>query len=386
MLHAARDLRNINRRIRTHRRRRPRSLQELGVRSQQISGTAGNPLRISNNDDRPRAKHGRQRNHLLRKQRSQRLHALNTQTSRDLLEHVASARHRIREPARTLTHTLIHQHLAARRAFDPLQRRVLAQQRTLISDREIRDLLDLITKEIDTHRMLLSRREHVNNPATHRELTAVSDHVHTRIRGSRERSNHAIEIQLSATHQLNRLQRAQAIHNRLDQRTHRHHNNLERLIAHMQTPQHVQPAAHRVRLRGQPLMRQRLPRRELLNRTLRQITTQRIDQVPGRAARRRHHHSHRARSIARTASRLWQGLRDLRDQRRPQAIRCCDLPLVRSVRPTLSRNPDPLKSRVLRQRGEQTVQGHAAPSSSHWGLPQEINRIQPLTTATGTYY
>ncbi len=71
--------------------------------------------------------------------------------------------------------------------------------RALVGDREHPHLGDLVTPELDAHRVLGGRREDVEDAAAHRELAALADHVDARVgqldqarrRGRRSRASRA---------------------------------------------------------------------------------------------------------------------------------------------------------------------------------------------------
>ena len=68
---------------------------------------------------------------------------------------------------------LVQQQLAARRCPQPVD----LLQRALVGDGEGADLLDVVTPELHPHRVLLGRREHVDDPAADRELAPLLDEV-----------------------------------------------------------------------------------------------------------------------------------------------------------------------------------------------------------------
>ena len=80
--------------------------------------------------------------------------------------------------ARPLTDGRGEQQLATRRERHPLDG---LGQRPLVGDRERTDLFDLVAEELDANGVVGRGREHVEDAAAHRELTAPRDHVDPRI-------------------------------------------------------------------------------------------------------------------------------------------------------------------------------------------------------------
>ena len=119
------------------------------------------------------------------------------------------------------------QQLAARRRPQP----VLGDlERALVGDLEVADLLDLVAPELHPQRVLLGRREDVEDAAAHREVAALLDQLGAGVAGRRRgRSTMSVSSRpVVAGVQLDRHQLAEAGHLRLEQRAHRRHHHRQR--------------------------------------------------------------------------------------------------------------------------------------------------------------
>ena len=106
-----------------------------------------------------------------------------------------------------LAHLVGEQQLAARRRPEA----VLGDlEGALVGDLEPAHLLDGVAPELDPQRVLLGRREHVEDAAAHRELAAPLDQVDPGVGGRREPRDHLVEVDLVAGAQRDRLQVAEA--------------------------------------------------------------------------------------------------------------------------------------------------------------------------------
>ena len=153
----------------------------------------------------------------------------------------------------------------------------------LVGDLEDADLLDRVAEELDPQRVLLGRREHVEQSAADRQLAALGDHLRARVADVDQPRDHVVLIGLVSFAQPDRLQVAEPGHDRLQHAPHRRDDDLERAtVGRMsQAAQHRDPLAHRVRARRQPLVRQRLPAGEAGDGIRRQECAKRGRQVLG---------------------------------------------------------------------------------------------------------
>ena len=120
------------------------------------------------------------------------------------------------------------QQLAARRRPEPLD----LLEGALVGDREGADLLDVVAPELHPERVLLGRREDVDDAAADGELAALLDQVDAGVRRVGEPAHDVVEVgAVSPGAQLDRLEVAQALDLRLQQRADRRDDDLERPVA-----------------------------------------------------------------------------------------------------------------------------------------------------------
>ena len=186
------------------------------------------------------------------------------------------------ELGRALAHLRGQQQLAAGRRPEPVHRLVGA----LVGDREAADLLDVVAPELHAQRVLLGRREHVDDAAADRELAALLDQVHARVGRVGQAAYDVLERRGVTGREVDRLQVAEALDLRLEHRPDRGHDDLERsgrLVGARvcQPAQHREPPADRVAARAQPLVRQRLPARVVGDRARVEEGAEVLDQVLG---------------------------------------------------------------------------------------------------------
>lgn len=110
--------------------------------------------------------------------------------------------------------------------------------------------------------MLRGRAEHVEDAAADRELAALLDHVDAGVGQLDQALQHALELLLLADLQVDRRERAQARRHRLDEAADGRDDDAGRRGA-PQAVQHFQAPADGVRARGQALVGQRFPGREV---------------------------------------------------------------------------------------------------------------------------
>ena len=118
----------------------------------------------------------------------------------------------------------------------------------LIGDREHPHFGDLVTPELDAHRVLGGRGEDVENPAADGELAAPADHVHPGVGQLDQPGNHFLEADLLADAQGDRFLLAQLRRHRLQQRARRGHHHPQRraqpgVVGMGQPAQHHQAGA-----------------------------------------------------------------------------------------------------------------------------------------------
>ena len=134
--------------------------------------------------------------------------------------------------------------------------------------------------------MVLGGREDVEDAAADGELAARLDHVDPGVGRRREPGRDVLQAALVPDLELDRLELAQAADDRLEQCPHRHDEHPDRAGASVlagvrEPPEDGDPPGHRVAARGEPLVRERLPRRQHRDVVLGQEVAQRGSGVVG---------------------------------------------------------------------------------------------------------
>ena len=232
--------------------------------------------------------------HVLDEGGRQRLHALD----RDALGHLAGELEQLGVPLAELLGGLPHlvgeQQLAARGRPDAGP----GLERALVGDRERPDLLDVVAPELHAQRVLLGRREDVDEAAAHGELAALLDEVDPGVRRGRQRTHRLVEVGGLTHGQLDGLEVGETLDLRLEHGAHRRDDDLQRpgalgLAGVGEAAQHGEPASDRVAARTQALVGQRLPAREVRDRIGVDEVAQHGEEILG-LARRGRHGEHRA--------------------------------------------------------------------------------------------
>jgi hypothetical protein len=217
---------------------------------------------------------------------------------------------------RALAHCRREQELAARRELDPLDR---LRQRTLVGDRERAELLDLVAEELDAHRVVGRGREHVEDPAAHRELAAPGHHVDAGICEVDELRRDLGEVVAApARDEFDGSELGQVVGEGLQRGANRGDDD-ERmprpgLLPLMHAPQRMESPAHRLGTRAQPLVRQRLPCGELEDLGVAEVRRDRRADRLALSARRRDHEQRRRQP------RLGTPAEQARQQRRIESV------------------------------------------------------------------
>ena len=119
------------------------------------------------------------------------------------------------------------QHLAARsRPKTALGRADAA----LVGDLEVADLLDRVAEELDPQRVFLGGREHVDDAAAHGDLAAAADDVGPGVADLDQPGEQVVEFARLADLQRDRLEVAEAGHDRLQQAPDRRHHDRQRPV------------------------------------------------------------------------------------------------------------------------------------------------------------
>ena len=127
--------------------------------------------------------------HLVDEHRRQRLHPLDGDAGRDLVGQLDQLRVLLAQLGRTSSDLVGEQQLATRRSPEPVD----GLEGPLVGDREAADLVHVVAPELHAERVLLGRREDVDDAAADRELTAFLDQVDAGVRRVREPTYDVLE-------------------------------------------------------------------------------------------------------------------------------------------------------------------------------------------------
>ena len=127
--------------------------------------------------------------HLVDEHRRQRLHALDRDAGGDLVGQLEQLRVPLAELGRTAAYVVGEQQLAAGRRPEPVD----LVEGALVGDREGADLLDVVAPELHAQRVLLGRREDVDDAAADGELAALLDQVDAGVRRVGEPADDVLE-------------------------------------------------------------------------------------------------------------------------------------------------------------------------------------------------
>ncbi|GGX22469.1 hypothetical protein GCM10010353_41930 [Streptomyces chryseus] len=286
---AQRGRAHVDRGVTAARRGRPGRLQELLRGRHQVRRPGPHPLRVADQRHGALGQYVEQQLHVVHEHRGQRLHALHGDALGELAEQLAELGVGLGEGGGPLPHAVGQQQLAAGRR----PQAVLGDfEGTLVGDLEVPDLLDVVAPELHAQRVLLGRREDVEDAAAHRELAALLDQFHAGVRRCRQRRRDLPQVRAPPGPQRHRLQVPQALDLRLEHGAYGRDDDAHRAggrvvgVRVRQAAQDGEAAAHGVAARRQALVRQGLPRRVVDDPLLRQQGAQRGGQVLGLAAGR----------------------------------------------------------------------------------------------------
>ena len=284
----------VDRRLTTRGRRRPAGAEELLAGRDQVVRAGADPLGVEHDHVGVRGHQVDEQLHLVDEHRGQGLHALHRDAGGDLVRQLEQLRVRLPQRGRPAAYLVGQQQLAARRRPEP----AYVLQRPLVGDGEAADLLDLVAPQLDPERVLLGRREDVDDAAAHRELAPLLDQVDAGVRRRGQPLDDVVQGRGVAGRQLDRRQVTEARDLRLEERAHRGDDDVERSVGGVragvaQPSQHREPAADRVAARAEPLVRQRLPARVVADPGRVDEVAEGGDEVLGLPGGRRHR-EHRA--------------------------------------------------------------------------------------------
>ncbi len=244
----------------------PPGVEELLARRDEVVGAGADPFGVARDEQRTLREDVEEGLHAVDQRGGQRLHPLDGDALRELLEEVGGAGQGVGEGGGTCAHGIREEQLAARWRPQALLRHL---ERALVGDLEPADLLDGVAPELQAQRVLLGGREDVEDAAAHRELPAALDEVGAGVGRAREALDDLLERGLVAGAQGDGAQLAQPLGDRLEHGPHRGDDDGRRTVPVVgglrvgQAPEHRQALADGVAARAESLVRERLPRGEV---------------------------------------------------------------------------------------------------------------------------
>ncbi len=209
------------------RRRSPAGLQKLFTGAHQVVRACANALRVAQH-------HVGLLRHAVEQEfevvgaveqgRRERLHALDRDALGQLVEDLGQLGVRLGQCRRLLAHLGRQQQLAAGgrpEAIDLLDG-------ALVGDGEGADVLHVVAPELDAHRVLIGRREDVEQATADGELASLGDQVDARVGEVGEPVGDLVQIGRAAGPQLHRFEVAEALELRLEHRAHRRDDDPDR--------------------------------------------------------------------------------------------------------------------------------------------------------------
>ena len=202
---------------------------------------------------------GGQRPELVEQQRQQRLDPLDVEALGHLGEQVAGDRHLAGELAGPAPLGLAKADLAARPGLDLGQ----LGQGALARHRERPDALDLVAPELDPDRVVLARREEVDQAAPDGHLAPALDHVGARVAGGDQPLQQLLELDPVAGGDPDRVDHVQPGGERLHHRPRRdRHQPQPAEVGQAEPVEQAQAGGHGLGAGREPLVGQGLPGRE----------------------------------------------------------------------------------------------------------------------------
>ena len=282
----------VQRRRRARGRRRPRGREELLRRRDEVVRPPPHPLGVDHHEQAVVAARGPAPGTM----RSTSTGASDSMPSTAMpcaepVEHVRGAGQLRDQLDRPRADGVRQQDLPARRRPHAVLGHLEA---ALVRHGEPADLLDVLAPQLDAQRVVLGGREHVDDPAAHRELAAPLDHVDARVRGARQplapasarstRSPVLIDTgSRSPSPSTTGCSSARTGHDEHADRA-RRSPSPSGCASRRNT---AEPPGDRVAARRQALVRQRLPRGQHRDVVGGQVAAQRGGELVGVAARRR---------------------------------------------------------------------------------------------------
>ncbi len=242
-------------------RGRPARAEELLAGRDQVVGAAAGPLGVEHQHVGVGGQQVDQQLHLVDQHRRQRLHALDRDAGGDLVGQLDAAAGAAAPSSAARRRT---SSVSSSSRHGGAQSRSTVLEGALVGDREGADLLDVVAPELHPQRVLLGRREDVDDAAADRELAALLDQVDAGVRRVGQPAYDVLERRGVARRELDRLEVAEPLDLRLQHRADRRDDDpsgpLVASVAGVAQPaQHREPAADGVAARAEPLVRAASP-------------------------------------------------------------------------------------------------------------------------------
>lgn len=259
-------------------------MEELLRRGHQVGRARAHPLRVAHDGHGALGQHVEQQLHVVDEDGGEGLHALDRDALGDLAEEFAQLGVLLGEGRGALAHLVGEQQLTAGRR----PQAVLGDlQGALVGDLEVADLLDVVAPELDAQGVFLGRREDIEDAAAHGELAALLDEFDTGVGGRSQRLDDLVQIGALSGAQRHGLQVAEPLDLRLEHGPDGGDDDGDRAglgvvgAGVREAAQHGEATAHGVGARGEPLVRERLPRGVLDDAVRRQQRAQCRGQILG---------------------------------------------------------------------------------------------------------
>ena len=196
--------------------------------------------------------------------RQERLHALCRDLLRDLgqqLHQSRVARVLLGELAGALSHGIGNRQLPRR--VDGHLADVDIVDGALVRHGELADIRDLVAPELHAHRVVQGGGKDIEDAAADGVLAALGHHVHVRVGAEVELSGQRVELELGVLCQADGFAAGDVLDHRLRVAAGGGDDDLEVVIVTRDAVEHLRAPTHDVRAGAKPLVRKRLPRRQV---------------------------------------------------------------------------------------------------------------------------
>jgi hypothetical protein len=263
--------------------------EELVGRGDELLGAGAGLLGVDHEEAGPGGEHVGDLLHAVDEDGAEGFHPVGRDPVGDAQQQVSHAGQLLGAGAGALAHGGGQEDLAAGRGVEPVRHRL---EGALVGDGEPAHVVDLVAEEVDAHGVRLGGREDVEDPAAHRELAALLDHVHAHVGGVDELALEVLEGVLLPHPGADRAQISQSRGDGLQEGAHGHEQHVHRVLRLRMgdAAQGLQALRDGVGARGEPLMGQGLPGGQLGEVRRADEGRERRAQVLGGAGGRGDHH------------------------------------------------------------------------------------------------